>query len=232
MEKIFKNLRVTIGINIMFLIIFIFLKNDNFTYIFLVKFFLIASINVITLVRVKDSYFILNKIRKLEKLDFPKYKDITVILIGGLIFVGTYLSLFLDYFGFIDIFRKMGQVDISYKTLLFFSFLVFLIFILSSNISGIIIRPYFSNGVEVFEVKERNVLYGNEILNRATGSFKNGIIIGYYIFNFKDIKEKHKDEFGNIIINGYNNHPFKIVISASRSNTYFYDVLNIQIWFR
>lgn len=228
MGKIFKNLRVPIGINTLILIIFLFLKNDNFTFIFLVKFFLIASINVITFVRVKDSYFILNKIRKLEKLDFPKYKDITVILIGGLIFVGTYLSLFLDYLGFIDIFQHMGQVSIFYKTLLFFSFLVFLIFVLSSNMSGIIIRPYFSNGVEVFEVKERNVMYGNEILNRATGSFKNGIIIGYYIFNFKDIKEKYKDESGNIVVNGYRNHPFKIVISASKSNAYFYDVLNIH----
>lgn len=132
---------------------------------------MIASINVITLVRVKDSFLILNKIRKLEKLDFPKYKDITVI---------------------------------------------------------IIIRPYFRNGVEIFEVKERNVMYGNEILNRATGSFKNGIIIGYYIFDFKDIKEKYKDEFGNIVVKGYRNNPFKIVISSSRSNAYFYDVLNIH----
>lgn len=228
MEKIFKNLRVPIGINTIILIMFIFFKNDNFTNIFLIKFFLIASINVITLVRVKDSFLILNKIRKLEKLDFPKYKDITVILIGGLIFVGTYLFLFLDYLGFIDIFQHMGQVGIFYKTLLFFSFLVFLIFVFLSNTSGIIIRPYFRNGVEIFEVKERNVMYGNEILNRATGSFKNGIIIGYYIFDFKDIKEKYKDEFGNIVVKGYRNNPFKIVISSSRSNAYFYDVLNIH----
>ncbi|PRR82506.1 hypothetical protein [Clostridium vincentii] len=229
MKKIFKNLRVPIAINMMFLIIFIFLKNDNFTYIFLVKFFLMSSINFIILVRIKDSYSILNRIKKLEKLDFPKYKDITVILIAGVMLFGTYLSLFLDYFGVVSIFQHLREVDIDifYKTLLVISLIVLVMFAFSSNISGIIIRPYFSNGVEIFEIKEHNVMYGNEILNRATGSFKNGIIIGYYIFNFKDIKEKYKDNFGNIIIYGYQNHPFKIVISASRSNAYFYDVLNI-----
>ncbi|MPQ44855.1 hypothetical protein GBZ86_14030 [Clostridium tarantellae] len=72
-------------------------------------------------------------------------------------------------------------------------------------------------------------MYGNELLNRATGSFKNGIIIGYYIFYFKDIKKIYRDNSGNIIIIGCNNTPFKIIISAYRSKSYFSHMLNISI---
>lgn len=71
-------------------------------------------------------------------------------------------------------------------------------------------------------------MYGNELLNRSTGSFKNGIIIGYYIFYFKDIKEKYKDNAENIVITGFNEVPFKIVISAKRSKSYFSYSLNIN----
>ncbi|MBB6623696.1 hypothetical protein H7E67_09660 [Clostridium gasigenes] len=222
-----KNLRFLIAINIIFLIILIILKNDNFTYIFLIKFCLISILNSILVLRMKSSYSILSKIRNLEKLDFPKYKDITLILTGLILLIVIYLCLFLDYFNVISIFQPLGKIDTFNKILLIISTMVLVIISLLSNISGVIIRPYFHNGIEIFEVNEHNVMCGNEILNRATGSFKNGIIIGYYIFYFEDIKEKYKDKSGKIILTGAKNHPFKIVINSQKSKSYFSDIFNI-----
>jgi len=41
---------------------------------FYLSFFLISILNFIIFVRIEDSYSILNRIRKLEELNFPKYK--------------------------------------------------------------------------------------------------------------------------------------------------------------
>ena len=57
--------------------------------------------------------------------------------------------------------------------------------------------------------KEVKFIFGNEALNRATGSFKDGIILGYYIFYFKNIQVAYRDKSRNIIVEGYDKSPFK-----------------------
>ena len=69
---------------------------------------------------------------------------------------------------------------------------------------------------------------GNEALNRATGYFKDGIILGYYIFYFKNIQVAYRDKSVNIIVEGYDKSPFKITISTKRSKKYFSKILDVD----
>lgn len=83
--------------------------------IFFLNLILIGALNIALLNREKYSLDLLRKLKKLEDVDFPKFKDISMVLLGILFSIVTYTSLFLDSIGIIDIsktIREGGQATI------------------------------------------------------------------------------------------------------------------------
>ena len=64
--------------------------------IFFLDLILIGALNIALLNRAKYSLDLLRKLKKLEDVDFPKFKDISMVLLGILFSIVTYTSLFLD----------------------------------------------------------------------------------------------------------------------------------------
>ena len=64
--------------------------------IFFMNLILIGALNIAFLNRVKYSLDLLRKLRKLEDVDFPRFKDISMVLLGVLFSIVTYTSLFLE----------------------------------------------------------------------------------------------------------------------------------------
>ena len=150
--------------------------------------------------RAKYSLDLLRKLKKLEDVDFPKFKDISMVLLGILFSIVTYTSLFLDSLGIIDISKTFGNSGQANNTFISVLFLIIFLWAFITNLSGAIVTEATSKGRKFFDLSENNVALGNEAINRATGSFKDGIILGYYIFYFKNIQVIYRDNSGNIIV--------------------------------
>lgn len=196
--------------------------------IFFLNLILIGALNIALLNRAKYSLDLLRKLRKLEDVDFPKFKDISMVLLGILFSIVTYTSLFLDSIGIIDISKTLrdgGQFNNKFISIIL---LIICLWAFITNLSGAIVTESTSKGRKIFDLSENNVALGNEALNRATGSFKDGIILGYYIFYFKNIQVSYRDKSGNIIVEGYDKNPFKITIAAKRSKKYFSKILDVD----
>ena len=157
--------------------------------IFFLNLILIGALNIALLNRVKYSLDLLRKLRKLEDVDFPKFKDISMVLLGILFSIVTYTSLFLDSIGIIDISKTLGESGQTNNILLSIILLIICLWAFITNLSGVIVTESTSKGRKFFDLSENTVGLGNEALNRATGSFKDGIILGYYIFYFKNIQQ-------------------------------------------
>ncbi len=65
--------------------------------IFFLNLILIGALNIALLNRAKYSLDLLRKLRKLEDVDFPKFKDISMVLLGILFSIVTYTSLFFRF---------------------------------------------------------------------------------------------------------------------------------------
>lgn len=178
--------------------------------IFFLNLILIGALNIALLNRVKYSLDLLRKLRKLEDVDFPRFKDISMVLLGILFSIVTYTSLFLDSLGIIDISKTLGESGQTNNTLISIILLIICLWAFITNLSGAIVTESTSKGRKFFDLSENNVALGSEALNRSTGSFKDGIILGYYIFYFKNIQVAYRDKSGNIIVEGYDKSPFKI----------------------
>ncbi len=196
--------------------------------IFFMNLILIGVLNIAFLNRVKYSLALLIKLKKLEEVDFPKFKDISMVLLGILFSIVTYTSLFLDSLGIIDISKKLGNSGHTNNILLFVILLIICLWAFITNLSGVIVTETTRKGRKIFDLSENTVALGNEALSRATGSFKDGIILGYYIFYFKNIQVDYRDKSGNIIVEGYDKSPFKITIAAKRSKKYFSKILDVD----
>lgn len=162
--------------------------------IFLINLILIGILNIVLLNRVKSSLTILSKLKELEEVDFPRFKDISMVLLGILFSIVTYTSLFLDSLGIIDISKTIENSGHTNNILLSAMILIICLWTFITNLSGAIVTEYTSKGRKIFDLSENTVALGNEALNRATDSFKDGIIIGYYIFYFKNIQVAYKDK--------------------------------------
>lgn len=196
--------------------------------IFFMNLILIGVLNIAFLNRVKYSLALLIKLKKLEEVDFPKFKDISMVFLGLLFSIVTYTSLFLDFLGIIDISKTLGNSGYTNNILLFVILLIICLWAFITNLSGVIVTETTSKGRKIFDISENTVALGNEALSRATGSFKDGIILGYYIFYFKNIQVAYRDKSGNIIVEGYDKSPFKITIAAKRSKKYFSKILDVD----
>ena len=196
--------------------------------IFFLNLILIGALNMAFLNRAKYSLDLLRKLRNLEEVDFPKFKDVSMVLLGILFSIVTYTSLFLDSLGIIDISKTFGNSGQANNTLISVLFLIIFLWAFITNLSGAIVTESTNKGRKIFDLSENNVALGSEALNRATGSFKDGIILGYYIFYFKNIQVAYRDKSGNIIVEGYDKSPFKITIAAKRSKKYFSKILNVD----
>ena len=196
--------------------------------IFFMNLILIGALNIALLNRVKYSLDLLRKLRKLEDVDFPRFKDISMVLLGVLFSIVTYTSLFLESLGIIDISKILGKDGQTNNILLSIILLIICLWAFIINLSGAIVTESTSKGRKIFDLSENNVALGNEALNRSTGSFKDGIILGYYIFYFKNIQVAYRDKSGNIIVEGYDKSPFKITIAAKRSKKYFSKILDVD----
>ena len=86
--------------------------------IFFLNLILIGALNIALLNRAKYSLDLLRKLRKLEDVDFPKFKDISMVLLGILFSIVTYTSLFLDSIGIIDISKTLGEGGQDNNTLI------------------------------------------------------------------------------------------------------------------
>ena len=150
--------------------------------------------------RAKYSLDLLRKLRSLEEVDFPRFKDVSMVLLGILFSIVTYTSLFLDSIGIIDISKTFGNSGQANNTFISVLFLIIFLWAFITNLSGAIVTEATSKGRKFFDLSENNVALGNEAINRATGSFKDGIILGYYIFYFKNIQVIYRDNSGNIIV--------------------------------
>lgn len=168
--------------------------------IFFLNLILIGALNMAFLNRAKYSLDLLRKLKKLEDVDFPKFKDISMVLLGILFSIVTYTSLFLDSLGIIDISKTFGNSGQANNTFISVLFLIIFLWAFITNLSGAIVTEATSKGRKFFDLSENNVALGNEAINRATGSFKDGIILGYYIFYFKNIQVIYRDNSGNIIV--------------------------------
>lgn len=219
---IVSNLIITV------IILVISILMHRISIIFLMNLILIGALNIVILNRAKYSLDLLRKISKLEDVDFPKFKDISMVLLGILFSIVTYTSLFLDSLGIIDISKTLGNSGQANNTLISAIFLIICLWAFITNLSGAIVTETTSKGRKFFDLGENNVALGNEALNRATGSFKDGIILGYYIFYFKNIQVAYRDKSGNIIVEGYDQSPFKITIAAKRSKKYFSKILDVD----
>lgn len=196
--------------------------------IFFLNLILIGALNIALLNRAKYSLDLLRKLRKLEDVDFPKFKDISMVLLGILFSIVTYTSLFLDSLGIIDISKTLGESGQTNNILLSIILLIICLWAFITNLSGAIVTESTSKGRKFFDLSENTVGLGNEALNRSTGSFKDGIILGYYIFYFKNIQVSYRDKSGNIIVEGYDKSPFKITIAAKRNKKYFSKILDVD----
>ena len=168
--------------------------------IFFLNLILIGALNIALLNRAKYSLDLLRKLKKLEDVDFPKFKDISMVLLGILFSIVKYTSLFLDSIGIIDISKKLRDGGQANNTLISIILLIICLWAFITNLSGAIVTESTNKGRKIFDLSENNVALGNEALNRATGSFKDGIILGYYIFYFKNIQVVYRDKSGNIIV--------------------------------
>lgn len=196
--------------------------------IFFLNLILIGALNIALLNRAKYSLDLLRKLKKLEDVDFPKFKDISMVLLGILFSIVTYTSLFLDSIGIIDISKKLTYGGQANNTLISIILLIICLWAFITNLSGAIVTETTSKGRKFFDLSENNVALGNEALNRATGYFKDGIILGYYIFYFKNIQVAYRYNSGNIIVEGYDKSPFKITIAAKRNKKYFSKILDVD----
>lgn len=178
--------------------------------------------------RAKYSLDLLRKLRSLEEVDFPRFKDVSMVLLGILFSIVTYTSLFLDSLGIIDISKTFGNSGQANNTLIYALFLIIFLWAFITNLSGAIVTESTNKGRKIFDLSENTVALGSEALSRATGSFKDGIILGYYIFYFKNIQVAYRDKSGNIIVEGYDKSPFKITIAAKRSKKYFSKILDVD----
>lgn len=170
--------------------------------IFFLNLILIGALNIALLNRVKYSLDLLRKLRKLEDVDFPRFKDVSMVLLGILFSIVTYTSLFLDSLGIIDISKTLGESGQTNNILLSIILLIICLWAFITNLSGAIVTESTSKERKFFDLSENSVGLGNEALNRSTGSFKDGIILGYYIFYFKNIQVSYRDKSGNIIVEG------------------------------
>ena len=196
--------------------------------IFFLNFILIGALNMALLNRAKYSLDLLRKLRSLEEVDFPRFKDVSMVLLGILFSIVTYTSLFLDSLGIIDISKTFGNSGQANNTLIYALFLIIFLWAFITNLSGAIVTESTNKGRKIFDLSENTVALGSEALSRATGSFKDGIILGYYIFYFKNIQVAYRDKSGNIIVEGYDKSPFKITIAAKRSKKYFSKILDVD----
>ncbi|RUR39787.1 hypothetical protein ELS18_06065 [Clostridium perfringens] len=196
--------------------------------IFFLNLILIGALNMALLNRAKYSLDLLRKLRSLEEVDFPRFKDVSMVLLGILFSIVTYTSLFLDSLGIIDISKTFGNSGQANNTLISVLFLIIFLWAFITNLSGAIVTESTNKGRKIFDLSENTVALGSEALSRATGSFKDGIILGYYIFYFKNIQVAYRDKSGNIIVEGYDKSPFKITIAAKRSKKYFSKILDVD----
>ncbi len=196
--------------------------------IFFLNLILIGALNMALLNRAKYSLDLLRKLRSLEEVDFPRFKDVSMVLLGILFSIVTYTSLFLDSLGIIDISKTFGNRGQANNTLISALFLIIFLWAFITNLSGAIVTESTNKGRKIFDLSENTVALGSEALSRATGSFKDGIILGYYIFYFKNIQVAYRDKSGNIIVEGYDKSPFKITIAAKRSKKYFSKILDVD----
>lgn len=196
--------------------------------IFFLNLILIGALNMALLNRAKYSLDLLRKLRSLEEVDFPRFKDVSMVLLGILFSIVTYTSLFLDSLGIIDISKTFGNSGQANNTLISVLFLIIFLWAFITNLSGAIVTESTNKGRKIFDLSENTVALGSEALIRATGSFKDGIILGYYIFYFKNIQVAYRDKSGNIIVEGYDKSPFKITIAAKRSKQYFSKILDVD----
>ncbi|WP_415281532.1 hypothetical protein [Clostridium perfringens] len=196
--------------------------------IFFLNLILIGALNMALLNRAKYSLDLLRKLKSLEEVDFPKFKDVSMVLLGILFSIVTYTSLFLDSLGIIDISKTFGNSGQANNTLISALFLIIFLWAFITNLSGAIVTESTNKGRKIFDLSENTVALGSEALSRATGSFKDGIILGYYIFYFKNIQVAYRDKSGNIIVEGYDKSPFKITIAAKRSKKYFSKILDVD----
>lgn len=196
--------------------------------IFFLNLILIGALNMALLNRAKYSLDLLRKLRNLEEVDFPKFKDVSMVLLGILFSIVTYTSLFLDSLGIIDVSKTFGNSGQANNRLISALFLIIFLWAFITNLSGAIVTESTNKGRKIFDLSENTVALGSEALSRATGSFKDGIILGYYIFYFKNIQVAYRDKSGNIIVEGYDKSPFKITIAAKRSKKYFSKILDVD----
>ena len=196
--------------------------------IFFLNLILIGALNMALLNRAKYSLDLWRKLKSLEEVDFPRFKDVSMVLLGILFSIVTYTSLFLDSLGIIDISKTFGNSGQANNTLISVLFLIIFLWAFITNLSGAIVTESTNKGRKIFDLSENTVALGSEALSRATGSFKDGIILGYYIFYFKNIQVAYRDKSGNIIVEGYDKSPFKITIAAKRSKKYFSKILDVD----
>ncbi|EOU1700203.1 hypothetical protein LTX14_001351 [Clostridium perfringens] len=222
------NLYIVANLIIIGIILVISILMHRISIIFFLNLILIGALNIALLNRVKYSLDLLRKLRKLEDVDFPRFKDISMVLLGVLFSIVTYTSLFLESLGIIDISKILGKDGQTNNILLSIILLIICLWAFITNLSGAIVTESTSKGRKFFDLSENTVGLGNEALNRSTGSFKDGIILGYYIFYFKNIQVSYRDKSGNIIVEGYDKSPFKITIAAKRSKKYFSKILDVD----
>ncbi|MDM0655612.1 hypothetical protein ACV3K3_02430 [Clostridium perfringens] len=194
------NSYIVVNLIITGIILVISILMHRISIIFFLNLILIGALNIALLNRAKYSLDLLRKLRKLEDVDFPKFKDISMVLLGILFSIVTYTSLFLDSIGIIDISKTIRDGGQANNTLISIILLIICLWAFITNLSGAIVTETTSKGRKFFDLSENNVALGNEALNRATGSFKDGIILGYYIFYFKNIQVVYRDKSGNIIV--------------------------------
>ena len=103
--------------------------------IFFLNLILIGALNIALLNRAKYSLDLLRKLRKLEDVDFPKFKDISMVLLGILFSIVTYTSLFLDSLGIIDISKTLGESGQTNNILLSIILLIICLRAYITNIS-------------------------------------------------------------------------------------------------
>ncbi|MDV5113993.1 hypothetical protein R2Q93_02230 [Clostridium perfringens] len=137
--------------------------------IFFLNLILIGALNIALLNRAKYSLDLLRKLKKLEDVDFPKFKDISMVLLGILFSIFTYTSLFLDSIGIIDISKTIREGGQANNTLISIILLIICLWAFITNLSGAIVTESTNKGRKIFDLSENNVALGNEALNRATG---------------------------------------------------------------
>lgn len=114
--------------------------------IFFLNLILIGALNTALLNRAKYSLDLLRKLKKLEDVDFPKFKDISMVLLGILFSIFTYTSLFLDSIGIIDISKTIRECGQANNTLISIILLIICLWAFITNLSGAIVTETTSKG--------------------------------------------------------------------------------------